>query len=62
MAAESKELRHELVKYMEQNPTINEDLYYRDFLSELQSNDNILNADTDVPNDEDNQISLNSMD
>ena len=32
--AESKELRHELVKYMEQNPTINEDLYYRDFLSE----------------------------
>ena len=56
--AESKELRHELVKYMEQNPTINEDLYYRDFLSELQSNENILNADTDVPNDEDNQISL----
>ena len=53
--AESKELRHELVKYMDQNPPINEDLYY---ISELQSNDDILNADTDVPNDEDNQISL----
>ena len=56
---EKQDLRQELVKYMEQNPVISDGLHYRDFLCELEHHEdrNILNADMEIPTEEDLQIS-----
>ena len=56
---EKQDFRQELVKYMEQNPVISDSLHYRDFLCELEHHEdrNILNADMEIPTEEDLQIS-----
>lgn len=57
---DKKDLRQELVKYMELNPMVTDDLHYRDFLSNLQhqhDDNDILNADTERPDEEDYEIS-----
>ena len=58
-AVRSQDLRHNLVKYMQENPAIGDNIIYKDFLCELQHHhdDNILNADTENPTEEDHQIS-----
>ena len=53
-----KDLRHELVKYMEQNAIVTEGLHYQDFLLELYHEDlDIPIADTEMPDEKDHQIS-----
>ena len=50
----SRDLRSAVAQYMEQNPTITSELYYRNFVSSAVSNDysNFMNVDTEAPAEE----------
>lgn len=53
-----RELRKQLAKFMHDNPFCGTDaIHYRDFLTERIETENLFNADTEQPNEEDRVIS-----